>query len=383
MKKFSIFLLSLCLCFSLMACDNSATRGYIESENLDHNEEVETDYFEARILDVYDKSIVVEPIDGSNASKSSDKIDVTIDGVSVDFDLVVGGIVGITYVGSIAESYPAQITGTVGINHINDDLINEKVDLIPMVMINGQLYYDTGKVNTEVKCGTMDGEITSTVDGWEKPTEDNQSNFGKGYGYQWGAENTIQVNMDNKWVIFEARNDEGSMIQFNGEWYDKGELSEATLNWLELSEEERMLSSYFPPEFVVSSDICDRDNIQEEWGITLETQNVTSKGLTIVCHQLGGENISELTTGSYYVIQRLEDVGFVDVKYLPQEYDIAWTTEAWIIHNDATTTWEVNWEWLYGELPVGEYRIGKEIMNFRSPGDYNTEMIYAHFEIIE
>ena len=37
-------------------------------------------------------------------------------------------------------------------------------------------------------------------------------------------------------------------------------------------------------------------------------------------------------------IQRLEDAGFVDVEYLPQEYDIAWTSEAWIIHRDATTT---------------------------------------------
>lgn len=379
-KVLSIFLVLL-LSLSMAACSDP-TRDYIEPDKIDHNEEVETDYFEARILEVYDKSIVVEPIDGSNASKSSDKIDVTIDGISVDFDLVVGGIVGITYAGGIAESYPAQITGTVAVNHINDDLTNEKVDLIPMVMIKGQLYYDTGKINTEVKCGTMDGEITSTVESWEKPTEDNQSNFGKGYGYQWGAENTIQVNMDNKWVIFEARNDDGSMIQFNGEWYDKGELSEATLNWLELSEEERMLSSYYPPEFVVSSDICDRDDIQEDWCVSLEAVNVTPKGLTIACHQMGGA-FMELSTGSYYVIQRLEDTGFVDVEYLPQEHDVAWTSEALVIFRDATTTWEVDWEWLYGELPAGEYRIGKEIMNFRGPGDFETEMIYAHFEIAE
>ena len=34
----------------------------------------------------------------------------------------------------------------------------------------------------------MDGEITSTVDGTEIPTEDNQSNFGSGFGYQYGAD---------------------------------------------------------------------------------------------------------------------------------------------------------------------------------------------------
>ena len=34
----------------------------------------------------------------------------------------------------------------------------------------------------DARCGTMDGEITSTVDGTEIPTEDNQSNFGSGFG---------------------------------------------------------------------------------------------------------------------------------------------------------------------------------------------------------
>ena len=37
-----------------------------------------------------------------------------------------------------------------------------------------------------MRCSTMDGEITSTVDGTEIPTEDNQSNFGSGFGYQYG-----------------------------------------------------------------------------------------------------------------------------------------------------------------------------------------------------
>ena len=39
-------------------------------------------------------------------------------------------------------------------------------DKIPMVMVDGKLYYDTGKESTiSGRCGVMDGEITSTVDG--------------------------------------------------------------------------------------------------------------------------------------------------------------------------------------------------------------------------
>ena len=85
--------------------------------------------------------------------------------------------------------------------------------------------------------------------------------------------------------------------------------------------------------------------------------------------------------GSVFVIQKAEKSGWVDVDYLPQEYDIAWTAEAWIIEKDGITRWDINWEWIYGELPAGEYRIGKEIMNFRAPGDYDTEIVYAEFVI--
>lgn len=126
----------------------------------------------------------------------------------------------------------------------------------------------------------------------------------------------------------------------------------------------------------------DKDEAQPNtWGITLEAENVTPTGLTIVCRQSGGENVSELHTGSYYVLQRSEGAEWVDVAYLPQDYDIAWTSEAWIIQKDGTTKWDVNWEWLYGELPTGEYRIGKTITNFRGPGDSDSEMVYAEFTI--
>lgn len=125
---------------------------------------------------------------------------------------------------------------------------------------------------------------------------------------------------------------------------------------------------------------ADRENSNRyEWGVVLEVQNVTPSGLTIVCNQSGGENVSELSTGSFYVIQKLEEAGWTDLEYLPQEYDIAWNSIAYIIQKEGTTTWDVNWKWLYGVLPAGKYRIGKEIMNFRATGDYDVEMLYAEF----
>ena len=81
-----------------------------------------------------------------------------------------------------------------------EEVEQEPYALIPMVMVNGELYLDTGIESTaEARCGMMDGEITSDVDGSKKPTKDNQSNFGTGFGYQYGSqEGTIEIYMNDK-----------------------------------------------------------------------------------------------------------------------------------------------------------------------------------------
>ena len=45
---------------------------------------------------------------------------------------------------------------------------------------------------------------------------------------------------------------------------------------------------------------------ENKWGITLEAENVSPVGLTIICNQSGGENVYEMDTGSFFVIQKAE-----------------------------------------------------------------------------
>lgn len=85
-------------------------------------------------------------------------------------------------------------------------------DAKPSVMINGVLYGDTGKAapyHTDErpdKGGHTDGQITSTTESHQYPTENDQSNFGTGYFYRYGEENTVEVffEVSDKWKIFEA-----------------------------------------------------------------------------------------------------------------------------------------------------------------------------------
>ena len=72
-----------------------------------------------------------------------------------------------------------------------------------MVMVDNTLYQSEGEVSTvEGRCGNMDGEITSqTAGGTDAPTENDQSNFGTGYGYQFG-DGTVEVLIDGQWIVF-------------------------------------------------------------------------------------------------------------------------------------------------------------------------------------
>ena len=73
---------------------------------------------------------------------------------------------------------------------------------------------------------------------------------------------------------------------------------------------------------------------QDPWGVKLTAKNITPSGLTIVCTQQDGEPTGELQTGSYYGLEMLQDGEWVAVELLPMEYELAWTSEAWMIPNN-------------------------------------------------
>lgn len=88
---------------------------------------------------------------------------------------------------------------------VKDNPTEEKVPEVladKYIMVDSVLYKDTGKINTEMKCGTMDGKILTSVDESEMPDNDDESNFGTGYEYQIG-EKDITVEIDDKYYIFE------------------------------------------------------------------------------------------------------------------------------------------------------------------------------------
>lgn len=110
--------------------------------------------------------------------------------------------VKVIYDGIVLRSYPGQIKNVYAI------LLNENnpVDLIPMVMIQGKLYFDTNQLSDiDNRCGVMDGEIDSQVSGSMIPVKDDQSNFGTGYSYQFVDENNVDIFINGSFYRFSAK----------------------------------------------------------------------------------------------------------------------------------------------------------------------------------
>ena len=198
MKKSKWILAVIMMTFLIAACGKTE-----DPIILPEQEEPITMTFQAVVLEVSDLSILVMPVEGSAELDSSDRFSIpNKEGI----ELQAGDMIEIEYDGSIMESYPAQLGEVYKITLIEYAKSDTMWDRIPMVKINDKLYYDTGKESTaKGRCGNMDGQITSTVDGSEIPTEYNQSNFGSGFGYQYGMDDTIEIFMNDKWFVFENR----------------------------------------------------------------------------------------------------------------------------------------------------------------------------------
>lgn len=98
------------------------------------------------------------------------------------------------------------------------------------------------------------------------------------------------------------------------------------------------------------------DMFPENYGIVLSAKDITNTGLTLMF-----ENtilpVGSISLGRYYAVQVLENGEWKD---LETKTEAAFFTDAFI-PNDNNWSMDVEWEWLYGELPAGTYRVLKNI----------------------
>ena len=139
-----------------------------------------------------------------------------------------------------------------------------------------------------------------------------------------------------------------------------------------------------PPGFqqIISVFKLDENGVVDEgfpnWGLTLSVKDVTESGLTLVCTQSGGELTGELQTGSDYKLIVLKEA-WEDVPTIIEDY--GWDMIAYGVSKNDVTEFEYSWEWLYGKLPAGTYRMVKGFTEYRETGDYDNFTYWVEFEI--
>lgn len=117
-----------------------------------------------------------------------------------------------------------------------------------------------------------------------------------------------------------------------------------------------------------------------QWGVLLTAHEVTGNGAKISFTLVQTDTEGDLQTGSAFTLDALQNGTWVP---LEAKTEIVWTSEAWLLPKGDTVSFDVAWDFLYGTLDAGSYRIGKEVMLFRGPGDYDTDTVYATFEVAQ
>ncbi len=141
---------------------------------------------------------------------------------------------------------------------------------------------------------------------------------------------------------------------------------------------------------VNATSLCITGTGWKDWGLRLEARDVTPEGATVVFRQVGGNtsgetrgNVSgELQTGEAFYLEKLVGNKWVGCETNPL-IDYAFNLVAYKINKDGETEMKTDWEWLYGALTAGQYRLSKSVMDFRKTADYDEQIYYAYFEIPE
>ncbi|MDZ4133347.1 MAG: immunoglobulin-like domain-containing protein, partial [Dethiobacteria bacterium] len=109
--------------------------------------------------------------------------------------------------------------------------------------------------------------------------------------------------------------------------------------------------------------------------MTVREETVSSTGLTLA---FVNNSDQQCIYGEHYVLEKKINQGWYQVPVVV-EGDYGFDDIGYDLAPDEEKEWDVDWEWLYGSLDAGDYRIVKDILDFRVAGDYDTYSLAVEF----
>lgn len=118
-------------------------------------------------------------------------------------------------------------------------------------------------------------------------------------------------------------------------------------------------------------------NNLEEVSMNEVEDTVSSTGLTVL---LANDTDKEIIYSEDFVLETKIDDSWYQVPTVLKE-DYGFNDIGFQIQPTKSSEWPVDWEWLYGSLEDGEYRIVKKVLDFRGPGNYDEYDLAANFSL--
>ena len=110
------------------------------------------------------------------------------------------------------------------------------------------------------------------------------------------------------------------------------------------------------------------------YGVCLTIEEVSPAGATVVFVGEGEKPEGRLMGGNDYWVQVEKDSVWEDITKVPEP---SFTTEAYDIDN--IRRHKIDWQWRYGTLPSGHYRIGKDVTYQEGAKPLETATVWAEF----
>lgn len=106
-------------------------------------------------------------------------------------------------------------------------------------------------------------------------------------------------------------------------------------------------------------------------------ETVSPTGLTLLFEN---ETDTEFTYGEEYLLEMLIEDEWYEVP-APSDEDFAFESIGYLLTENDSEELDVDWEWLFGTLEPGEYRIVKEVLDVIEPGNFEAFPLSAEFTI--
>lgn len=109
--------------------------------------------------------------------------------------------------------------------------------------------------------------------------------------------------------------------------------------------------------------------------MTAREGTVSAKGLTL---EFSNITDSECIYGEYYILEKKIGGNWFQVP-VAFEGEYGFDSIGYFLEPHGESEWTSDWEWLYGSLEPGEYRIVKDILDFRETGDHDKYFLAEEF----